>query len=57
MDPDRLEHLARFLDGFDDEAAAEARRLASDMRSGVIRPDEGLAGWIDTTGKLIRERG
>jgi hypothetical protein len=34
--PEALDILARLLDGFDDEAAAEARQLASDMRAGLI---------------------
>lgn len=39
MDPLKLEKLAKFLDGFDDEAAAEARQMASDLRNGIIRPE------------------
>ena len=40
MDPDKLDRLAAFLDGFDDEAAAEARQRARDIRNGFIRPDD-----------------
>jgi hypothetical protein len=40
MDPTCLDALAAFLDGFDDEAAHEARELAHDLRAGVIRADE-----------------
>lgn len=39
MNPDKLDILARYLDGFDDEAAAEARQLASDLRKGIVRPE------------------
>lgn len=31
-DPDKLEKLAELLDGFDDESAAEARRIANHLR-------------------------
>ena len=32
MDPDKLDRLAKLLDGFDDDAAAEARRRATEIR-------------------------
>jgi hypothetical protein len=45
MDPDKLERLATLLDGFDDEAAAEARQAAHDLRAAN-----------DLLNKLIAER-
>jgi hypothetical protein len=39
FDPDKLERLADLLDGVDDEAAEEARQMASDIRKGL--PIEG----------------
>lgn len=44
FDPDKLEKLAAFLDGVDDEAAAEARQMASDIRKGLITSPEILHG-------------
>ena len=37
-DPERLERLANLLDGFDDQAAAEARQQAQDIRDGLRKP-------------------
>lgn len=37
-DTDRLEFLANLLDGFDDQAAAEARQQAQDIRDGLRKP-------------------
>jgi hypothetical protein len=34
--PEALEVLAKLPDGFDEEAAAEARQLAFDIRAGLI---------------------
>ena len=42
FDPDKLEKLALLLDGFDDEAAAKARQMASDIRKGLITSPEVL---------------
>jgi hypothetical protein len=36
MDPDELERLAEALDGFDDDAAAEARQMAMEIRNGLV---------------------
>lgn len=35
-DPDKLDRLAVLLDGDDDEAAAEARQKAKDIRAGLL---------------------
>jgi hypothetical protein len=36
LGPEHLEVLAKFLDGFDDNAAAEARRMAEGIRRGLL---------------------
>lgn len=36
LDADKLDALAKFLDDFDDDLAAEARRMAGDIRKGLV---------------------
>lgn len=36
LDADKLDALAKFLDDFDDDLAAEARRMAGDIRKGLL---------------------
>lgn len=36
LDADKLDALAKFLDGFDDGLAAEARQMARDVRKGLL---------------------
>ena len=44
MTPEKLERLAELLDGLDDEAAAEARQKAQDLRNKLIVGPEDLDG-------------
>lgn len=36
LDADKLDALAKFLDGFDDGLAAEARQMARNVRKGLL---------------------